>query len=48
MNALLMAGIVVLVVWYARKRFNAPRERRRADNDALTHGLANYESPRYY
>ncbi len=39
MNALLIAGIVFLVVWYARKRFNARPAVRRPSDDALSHAL---------
>ncbi|HTU83405.1 MAG TPA: hypothetical protein VMF61_14825 [Candidatus Acidoferrales bacterium] len=39
MNALLIAGIVFLVVWYARNRFSGRAPARRPDDDALSHAL---------
>ena len=39
MNALLIAGIVVLVVWYARRRVSPVKQRQRPTDDALTHAL---------
>jgi hypothetical protein len=38
-NALLIAGILLLIVWYARRRFAVRPVPRRPTDDALSHAL---------